>query len=126
MSRSNAWVFQAPEKMEVADFEIPAVAEDCALLRVEACGICGTDKHIYLGHAPKAPFPFIAGHEIIGTIEKLGSKAEEGMSVFNGPLFVGKYAAYRLAVQEIAASADGSLGLMVDMEETPIPPRGGG
>ena len=89
MTKSRAWVFLAPEKMETEEFEIPAVAEDCALLKVEACGICGTDKHIYLGHAPKAPFPFIAGHEIIGTVEKLGGKANESMNIFNGPLKTG-------------------------------------
>jgi L-iditol 2-dehydrogenase len=89
MAKSRAWVFLAPEKMETEEFEIPAVAEDCALLKVEACGICGTDKHIYLGHAPKAPFPFIAGHEIIGTVEKLGGKANESMNLFNGPLKTG-------------------------------------
>lgn len=89
MAKSHAWVFLAPEKMETEEFEIPAVAEDCALLKVEACGICGTDKHIYLGHAPKAPFPFIAGHEIIGTIEQLGSKANESMNIFKGPLKTG-------------------------------------
>ncbi len=89
MAKSHAWVFLAPEKMETEEFEIPAVAEDCALLKVEACGICGTDKHIYLGHAPKAPFPFIAGHEIIGTIEQLGNKANESMNIYNGPLKTG-------------------------------------
>ncbi len=89
MAKSRAWVFLAPEKMETEEFEIPAVAEDCALLKVEACGICGTDKHIYLGHAPKAPFPFIAGHEIIGTIEQLGNKTNESMNIYNGPLKTG-------------------------------------
>jgi L-iditol 2-dehydrogenase len=82
----KAWVLTGPGKIEIQKFEIPEVAEDSALLKVEAGGICGTDKHIFLGHSPTAPFPFIGGHEIIGTIAKLGKKANEGMAVFGGPL----------------------------------------
>ena len=89
MVRSRAWIIVEPGKVTSEEFDIPEVAEDSALLKVEACGICGTDKHVYLGHAPKVPFPLIAGHEIIGTIEKLGSKANESMNMFNGPLKTG-------------------------------------
>jgi len=89
MAKCRAWVFLEPEKMEMEEFDIPEVAEDSALLKIEACGICGTDKHVFLGRFPMAQFPFIAGHEIIGTIEKLGSKANESMNIYNGPLKTG-------------------------------------
>lgn len=89
MAKCRAWVLTAPGKMNMEDFEIPELAEDAALLKVEATGICGTDKHVYIGHSPTAPFPFIAGHEIVGTIEKLGSKANESMTIFNGSLKIG-------------------------------------
>ena len=85
----RAGVLIGPGKLEFQKFEIPEVAEDSALLKVESCGICGTDKHVFLGHSPTAPFPFIAGHEMIGTIVKLGKKASESMAVFGGPLQMG-------------------------------------
>jgi len=75
-----------PGKLVLKEFAIPVVAHECALLKVEVCGICGTDKHAYLGHLPTAPFPLIAGHEFIGTIAELGNKANENMTVFGGPL----------------------------------------
>ena len=81
----RACVLVEPGKIEIQNFDIPEVAEDSALLKVESCGICGTDKHILLGHSPTAPFPFVAGHEFIGTIVKLGKKASEVMAVFGGP-----------------------------------------
>ena len=89
MAKCRAWVMLEPQKMVMEEFEIPQVAEDSALLKVEACGICGTDKHVYLGHFPMAQFPFIAGHEIIGTIVELGSKANDSMVVVDGSLEVG-------------------------------------
>jgi L-iditol 2-dehydrogenase len=82
----QAGVLAGVGKIEIQKFDIPEVAEDSALLKVESCGICGTDKHILLGHSPTAPFPFVGGHEFVGTIEKLGRKANEGMAVFGGPL----------------------------------------
>jgi len=89
MAKCRAWVIHEPGRIVMEEFEIPKVAEDGALLKVEACGICGTDKHIYLGHFPTNQYPFIMGHEFIGTIVELGSKANETMAVFGGALEVG-------------------------------------
>jgi len=89
MAKSRAWVMVEPGKVVMEEFEIPKIAEDCALLKVEACGICGTDKHVYLGHFPMARFPFIAGHEIIGTIVEVGRKANDSMVVVGDALEVG-------------------------------------
>ena len=86
MAKCRACIMVKPGEVVMEEFEIPEIPEDCALLKVEACGICGTDKHIYLGRLPTAPFPFITGHEFIGTIVKLGSKANDNMTVFGGPL----------------------------------------
>jgi L-iditol 2-dehydrogenase len=47
-----------------------------ALLRVEACGICGTDARTFFNGDPRAPSPWILGHEPVGRLERLGSKAE--------------------------------------------------
>lgn len=89
MRTSKSWVFTEPGKTEMREFELPEITDNTLLLKVDACGICGTDKHIYIGHSPKAPFPFFAGHEIIGTIEEMGSGANENMAISGGPIQVG-------------------------------------
>ena len=51
----------------------PAVPPRGALIRVAACGVCGTDLHILRGHWPgELPWPFTLGHEVSGVIEEIG------------------------------------------------------
>lgn len=68
----KACVFLGNETMEMREFPKPEVAKDCALLKVSACGVCGTDPHIFSGHL-KVPTPIILGHEFSGILEKIGS-----------------------------------------------------
>ena len=45
----------------------PAVPKKGALIKIGACGVCGTDQHILKGHWPKPlPWPFTLGHELAG------------------------------------------------------------
>ncbi|MEO6827033.1 MAG: zinc-dependent alcohol dehydrogenase family protein [Microbacteriaceae bacterium] len=44
------------------------------LIRVEAAGLCGTDRHIFTGESP-ATLPLIPGHEICGIIQERGADA---------------------------------------------------
>ncbi|HMC51708.1 MAG TPA: zinc-binding dehydrogenase, partial [Acidimicrobiales bacterium] len=48
--------------------------DDDGLLRVEACGLCGTDHEQYSGALP-GPFPFVPGHEVVGVLERVGDAA---------------------------------------------------
>jgi 2-desacetyl-2-hydroxyethyl bacteriochlorophyllide A dehydrogenase len=50
-------------------------APDELLLRVEACGICGTDLHILAGMSYRPSLPFVLGHETVGTVVDAGSDA---------------------------------------------------
>lgn len=51
----------------------PTVPDRAALIRIEACGVCGTDLHILRGHWPKPlPWPLTLGHELAGVIEEKG------------------------------------------------------
>lgn len=86
MAKTRGWVMVDIGKLELQEFEIPKIAEDAALLKVESCGVCGSDKHALQGHIRTAPFPFIAGHEFIGTVVELGKRATEKMAVVGGPL----------------------------------------
>jgi L-iditol 2-dehydrogenase len=64
-------VFASPGTCDLVDRQTPVPAEGAVLVRVEACGVCGTDVHIYRGEFPAA-FPLIAGHEFAGVIEATG------------------------------------------------------
>ena len=52
----------------------PKIPDYAALIRIEACGVCGTDLHILRGHWPKPlPWPLTLGHELAGVIEEKGA-----------------------------------------------------
>jgi threonine dehydrogenase-like Zn-dependent dehydrogenase len=66
----------------------PAVPPRAALIRIDACGVCGTDLHILKGHWPKPlPWPFTLGHELAGVIEAIGPELETDF--MGQPLTVG-------------------------------------
>ncbi len=60
-------------KLELTDVPAPAIADDEVLLRVAACGICGSDVHGYDGSSGRRIPPIIMGHEAAGTIAAVGS-----------------------------------------------------
>ena len=64
------------EKTEIKEFPMPAVGDDDILVKVEGCGICGTDAHEYR----KDPFgliPVALGHEGTGEIVKMGKNVKK-------------------------------------------------
>lgn len=73
----RAALFPTPGEVEIVERETPSPLEWHALVRVEACGVCGTDLHIFEGEFP-AQFPLIPGHEFAGVIEQVG----QGVSAF--------------------------------------------
>ena len=81
----RALVLQGPRSLELREFEYPMVRGDDALLRVEACGLCGTDHEQYSGHLFFG-FPFIPGHESVGFIEAIGDEAAKEWGVHAGDL----------------------------------------
>lgn len=63
---------EAIGKIFVRDVEKPVAGTEDLLVRVEACGICGTDRHLLKGEFPCTP-PVTLGHEFCGIIEAMGS-----------------------------------------------------
>ena len=72
------------QRLEVRDIPRPVISPYEVLIRVAAVGLCGTDVHIFAGHAnyntneygqaiPLALQPQILGHEITGVVEQAGS-----------------------------------------------------
>jgi alcohol dehydrogenase len=79
---ARALVLDGPRRLVARQLPVPAVADDDAVLRIEACGLCGTDHEQYTGALP-AGFAFVPGHESVGTIEAIGPVAARrwGVSV---------------------------------------------
>ena len=67
----RAAIFPTPQACELVERETPLPEEGEVLVRVEACGVCGTDMHIFQGDFP-ARFPIISGHEFAGVVENAG------------------------------------------------------
>jgi alcohol dehydrogenase len=67
-------VLTAPRRFERRRLDIPALGDDDGLLRVEACGLCGTDHEQYTGHI-RSRHAFIPGHEVVGVVEQVGARA---------------------------------------------------
>ncbi len=65
---------EAVESLHVRDVPEPALRSGEVLLRVEACGVCGTDRHILHGEYSSA-LPVTLGHEFAGTIVAAGEGA---------------------------------------------------
>lgn len=71
---SRALVLEAPRRFVAREFALPEIGEDDGILRIEACGLCGTDHEQYTGQLHPG-FPFVPGHESVGIVEALGPKA---------------------------------------------------
>jgi threonine dehydrogenase-like Zn-dependent dehydrogenase len=69
-----AMALTAPGKLEAVSVPIPDVDDHNALLRIEACGICGTDCEQF-ATGMQLPMPHIPGHEPLGIIEDIGDSA---------------------------------------------------
>jgi 2-desacetyl-2-hydroxyethyl bacteriochlorophyllide A dehydrogenase len=68
-----AAVLHKPGDLRVEEARKPQAGPGEVLLRVERCGICGTDLHILSGNFPAPNLPLIIGHEFAGTIEAVGA-----------------------------------------------------
>jgi alcohol dehydrogenase len=80
---ADALVLEAPRTLRRRELPLPAVGDDDGILRVEACGLCGTDHELYTGVIAPG-FPFVPGHEAVGVIEAVGDRAAERWGVAAG------------------------------------------
>lgn len=59
---------------EVVDKPIPEPKENEVLIKVQACGICHSDAMVKEGLFPGIQYPRVPGHEVVGIVEKVGSR----------------------------------------------------
>ncbi|MPZ50665.1 MAG: alcohol dehydrogenase catalytic domain-containing protein [Dehalococcoidia bacterium] len=80
--KTLAAVLVAPREFEMRELDIPEISDDDAILKIEACGICGSDIHGAERLGPGGPK--ILGHENVGLIYKIGKKAAARWQVKEG------------------------------------------
>jgi L-iditol 2-dehydrogenase len=71
----NALVLTEYNRFEYKQMPQPAIADDEVLVRVKACGICGSDVHGMDGSTGRRQPPIIMGHEAAGVIVETGPDA---------------------------------------------------
>jgi alcohol dehydrogenase len=76
-------VLEKPRTLVTRELLVPEHGDDDAVLRVEACGLCGTDHEQYTGHL-LGGFAFVPGHETVGVIESIGDTAADQWGVAPG------------------------------------------
>jgi L-iditol 2-dehydrogenase len=76
----------AKETLSFRSFPVPRIGPDEILIKVEACGICGTDIHCYK-HDPFGLIPVVLGHEGTGEVVEVGASIK--MDSVGKPVRVG-------------------------------------
>lgn len=73
-------------KFEIKEYPIPELGDDDILVKVEGCGVCGTDAHEFKND-PFSLIPVVLGHEGTGEIVKMGKNVKKDSA--GKPLAVG-------------------------------------
>lgn len=80
-------------RLDVVDIPMPRPGPDEVLVKVEACGICGSDVHGYDGSSGRRIPPIVMGHEAAGSVAAVGSGVpdlREGQHVtFDSTIYCG-------------------------------------
>src|SRR5712672_301419 len=81
-------------ELQIADLPTPAAGAGEVLIRVGACGICGSDVHGYDGSSGRRIPPIVMGHEAAGTIATVGADvnglAEGGRVTLDSTVYCGE------------------------------------
>ena len=68
----KALLLTAPSQLRFTDVDDPACGDDAVVLRIRACGICGSDIHGWDGSSGRRRPPLIMGHEAAGEVASVG------------------------------------------------------
>jgi L-iditol 2-dehydrogenase len=90
----NALLLREYLKLELTDMPVPAIGPGDLLVRVKACGICGSDVHGFDGSTGRRIPPLVMGHEAAGEVVETGADVKrfrKGDRVtFDSTIFCGK------------------------------------
>ncbi len=85
----RAAIIDKPNVIRVGTVPDPTPRPHEVIVRVGACGICGTDLHIAAGEFPPSPYPIVPGHEFAGEIVAIGNDVPQGIGMKNTTIKVG-------------------------------------
>jgi len=77
----KALIYEGPNQLRIKEMDDPAPKAGEVLVRIKACGICGSDVHGYLGLTGRRIAPMAMGHEFSGEIAALGDGLQRGFAV---------------------------------------------
>lgn len=81
----NTLFYPAFDSLEIRTLPVPSPQPWEVLLRVAACGLCGSELETFKNHSPRRQPPLVMGHEFCGTVEAVGREVD---SAFIGRRFV--------------------------------------
>ena len=89
--KMEAALFYGKEDIRLESIDLPQVGDGDVLLKIGACGICGSDARSYFkGIEERYKIPVIFGHEMVGEVSKVGAKVRDysvGDRVVVAPIF---------------------------------------
>ena len=74
-AKSKAAVLTELNHFDIKEFDIPELGDEDILVKVEGCGVCGTDAHEFK-RDPFGLIPTVLGHEGTGEIVKMGKNVK--------------------------------------------------
>jgi threonine dehydrogenase-like Zn-dependent dehydrogenase len=77
MRKARSSFLYGPKDLRVKEIDLPDPVPDQVLVRVKACGICGSDVECFLGHSAEGRYdiaPYTPGHEWAGVVEMIGNR----------------------------------------------------
>jgi alcohol dehydrogenase len=80
---ARALVLERPHRLMLRELPLPDIGDEDALVRVQACGLCGTDHEEYTGQLAGG-FAFVPGHETDGIIDTIGPREAQRWGVAEG------------------------------------------
>jgi threonine dehydrogenase-like Zn-dependent dehydrogenase len=78
--KTKRLIFTQPGEYVIEEITLPMLKEDEVLVKVEFCGLCTWERHIFAGQE-LATFPFIGGHEISGVVVAKGENVSDNILI---------------------------------------------
>jgi len=76
-----AAVYEGIEEIKLKEINEPVPTEDNIIIKVDACGICGSDVRVYFHGSDRVKPPWILGHEVAGTIIHIGKESRKDIYI---------------------------------------------
>ena len=67
----------ASDPLQLRDLPVPLPGPGEVLVKVQVCAVCRTDLHVIEGELPDVKRPLIPGHQVVGTVARLGAGVTE-------------------------------------------------